>query len=146
MKEKLAKPKAPGAGKEPAGIIEIAAFDPRVSAGEIRAALIATDGSFINVTREFHEAGGVIRWNGDVRGLPMIDRYIARRKAIIAMCPKGYPVPDVVIVLDTASPLKIKRMHEKISDKMVAYAKENEKELDRVATEQGGLRSDGRFY
>jgi hypothetical protein len=131
--------------QDPAGYVEIMAFDPKTASGEIKTVLVAENGTFLRVALDYREAGGVIRWDGDVRGVAMIDRYLARRKEIVALCPEGYPISDVVLILSSAAHARVARIHRENADRMMPYVHAHAEVLERIAVEQNGGAEDGRL-
>ena len=118
MSKKTAEKAAKG---KPAGWIEVIDFDPEMGAGRVAVCSRDALGNILDVTHEFFEAGGVIMWDDDLRSLPLIDRYTKVRKSIVARCPSGYPIPDVMIAGKSVSKSRIRRLQRDAAEKLAEY-------------------------
>jgi hypothetical protein len=116
----------------PAGWVESIEFDPRTGMGHAAVCSYSKDGKLIDVTREFFDAGGVMRWDSDLRSMSLIDRYREARAKIIEKCPKGYPLGDVILVGKDASPGRVRRMQHDSAARLIAYLQEHNRELEDI--------------
>jgi hypothetical protein len=128
-KEKALKPIVP------VGWVEVMSFDPRTGTG--RAAICSYDkeGRLVNVTHEFLDAGGVMRWDDDSRSIPLIDRYKEVRAQVIAKCPGDYPLRSLLLVGKNMAVGRVKRLQHDSAARLLTYLDKHEAELQEIFKE-----------
>ncbi len=120
---------------QPKGWAEILRFNPRDCTGLIAVVTIDENDEPIEVTREFHEAGGLIEWNGNPDAVPLIDRYREHRRKVLERYPKGYPIEDVGLVNIGASTTFGQRLRQKRAEALLEWLDAHEEELKAIPEE-----------
>ena len=119
----------------PVGWVEFMSFDPRTGIGRAAICSCDKDGRLLNVTHEFIDAGGVMRWDDDNRSIPLIDRYKEVRAQIIARCPGDYPLKSIVLVGKNMVVGRVRRLQHDSASRLLLYLEEHEAELQEIFKE-----------